>query len=58
MDYYQCEKCGRVFDEFRMNFKYASENGKCLCEKCIKQEKEDYESYLSSSKLIIKENEI
>ena len=38
MDYYKCENCGKVFDEFEMNFRYASENGKCLCRECIKQE--------------------
>jgi len=34
-DYYKCEECGTVFTEWEMNFKYASENGKCLCQECI-----------------------
>jgi len=34
MDYYKCEKCGRIFDEFEMNFKLAQIDKKCWCEHC------------------------
>ena len=36
-DYYKCKKCGKVFDEFEMNYLYASTNGVCLCHECIKE---------------------
>ncbi len=35
-DYYKCESCGIVFDEFEMNYKAAQEDKKCLCAKCRK----------------------
>ena len=38
MDYFKCEKCEKVFDEFEMNFKYASEHGECLCKTCIEEQ--------------------
>ncbi len=38
MDHYKCEECGKVFDEFEMNFRQAAEHGKCLCDDCIKKE--------------------
>lgn len=34
MDYYKCENCGEVFDEFEMNFSLAQIDKKCWCEKC------------------------
>lgn len=34
MDYYKCEECGKVFDEFEMNFKYAQIDKKQLCGSC------------------------
>lgn len=37
MDYYKCEKCGKVFDEFEMDFKFAQEYKKTLCENCKKE---------------------
>ena len=39
-DSYKCEKCGQVFTEWEMNYKYASEHGKCLCRGCILKEQE------------------
>ncbi len=39
MDYYKCDKCGRVFDEFEMDFRFAQEEGVTLCQKC----KEEYQ---------------
>lgn len=38
MDYFKCEKCGEVFDEFEMDFKYASEHGECLCKNCLEEQ--------------------
>ena len=40
IDIYKCEKCGHIITEWEMNFKYASEHGKCLCHGCILQEME------------------
>ena len=37
MDYYKCDKCGKVFDEFEMDFKFAQEHKKTLCENCKKE---------------------
>lgn len=34
MDYYKCEKCQEVFDEFEMNFKEAQKDKKTLCDNC------------------------
>ena len=34
MDYFKCDKCGRIFDEFEMDFKFAQERGITLCGKC------------------------
>ena len=39
MDYYKCDKCGRVFDEFEMDYKFAQEESVTLCRKC----KEEYQ---------------
>jgi len=33
-DYYKCERCGKVFDEFEMNYKAAQEDKKTLCREC------------------------
>lgn len=33
-DYYKCERCGEVFDEFEMNYKEAQIDKKTLCRKC------------------------
>lgn len=33
-DYYKCEKCGKVFDEFEMNFKAVQIDKKILCRNC------------------------
>ena len=38
MDYFKCERCGEVFDEFKMDFRYASEHGECLCSKCLEEQ--------------------
>lgn len=38
MDYFKCERCGEVFDEFEMDFRYASEHGECLCKKCLEEQ--------------------
>lgn len=43
MDYYKCENCGKVFDEFEMNFKAAQKDKKTLCRKC--REKETMRKY-------------
>jgi len=40
MDYYKCEQCGKVFDEFEMNYKQAQIDKKCLCADCRKKIKE------------------
>jgi DNA-directed RNA polymerase subunit RPC12/RpoP len=37
MDYYKCENCGKIFDEFEMNFKRAQDTKETLCRKCIKE---------------------
>lgn len=37
MDYYKCEKCGIIFDEFELNFNFAQIEGKCFCERCEKE---------------------
>jgi len=34
MNYYKCEKCGKVFDEFEMNFKAAQIDKLCWCNEC------------------------
>jgi len=34
MDYFKCDKCGRVFDEFEMDFKFAQDAKCTLCHKC------------------------
>ena len=34
MDNYKCENCGKIFDEFEMNFKEAQIDKKCLCATC------------------------
>jgi len=39
MDCYKCDKCGSIFDEFEMDFKFAQEEGVTLCRKC----KEEYQ---------------
>ena len=57
-DYYKCEQCGKVFDEWEMNYKYASEHGKCLCSVCILKEAErpiDYRDALRALKTIEEE---
>ena len=38
MDYFKCEKCGKVFDEFEMNFKAAQEDKRCWCRECREKE--------------------
>jgi len=43
MDYYKCEKCGKIFDEFEMNFKLAQIDKKCWCEECRKPENKNTE---------------
>lgn len=34
MDYYTCEKCGKIFDEFEMNYRLAQIDKKCWCDAC------------------------
>ena len=34
MDYYKCENCGKVFDEFEMNYRAAQVDKKCWCRAC------------------------
>lgn len=36
MDYYKCENCGKMFDEFEMNFQAVQIDKKCLCDHCRK----------------------
>jgi len=36
-DHYRCEKCGRLFDEFEMNFKAAQIDKKTLCRECRRE---------------------
>ncbi len=45
-DTYKCEICGYVFTEWQMNYKYASEHGKCLCYDCILREMESTQEVL------------
>ena len=40
MDYYKCENCGIVFDEFEMNYAEACIDKEELCRKCRKELKE------------------
>lgn len=34
MDYYKCEVCKTVFDEFEMNYRSTQEDKQILCNKC------------------------
>lgn len=34
MDYYKCENCSKVFDEFEMNYRAAQVDKKCWCRAC------------------------
>ena len=34
MDYYKCENCGKMFDEFEMNYRAAQVDKKCWCRAC------------------------
>ena len=34
MDYYKCEKCGKVFDKFEMNYIAAYIDKHCWCRDC------------------------
>ena len=34
MDYYKCENCGKMFDEFEMNYRAAQVDKKCWCCAC------------------------
>lgn len=34
MDYYKCEKCDKMFDEFEMNYRESQIDKRVLCEKC------------------------
>ena len=36
MDYYKCEECRKVFDEFEINFKETQIDKKILCRNCRK----------------------
>lgn len=38
IDEYKCEKCGKRFDEFEMNYKAAQEDKKCLCRACREEQ--------------------
>jgi len=38
MDYYKCENCGKVFDEFEMNYREAQIDKRTLCDSCRKLE--------------------
>jgi len=49
MDYYKCEKCGKVFDEFEMDFKFAQEQKKTLCKDCKKIAQENKGAYLRAT---------
>jgi len=40
MDYYKCDQCGKIFDEFEMNFKESQIDKRTLCDKCRKELKE------------------
>lgn len=42
-DYYKCEKCGKVFDEFEMNYKAACTDKHCWCRECRSKTISDYE---------------
>ena len=33
-DTYRCEECGKVFDEFEMNYRAVQEDKKTLCRNC------------------------
>ena len=34
VDYYKCEECGKIFNEFEMNYKATQEDKKILCREC------------------------
>lgn len=38
MDYFKCDKCGKVFDEFETNFNKSAIHGKTLCIECWNKE--------------------
>ena len=41
MDYYKCDECGKVFDEFEMNYKEAQKDKKTLCRECREKERKE-----------------
>lgn len=49
MDYYKCEKCGKIFNEFDMDFRFAQEESVTLCQKC----KEEYQCKVEMMKEFI-----
>ena len=38
-DYYKCEKCSKVFDEFEMNYRASQIDKKELCRSCREKQK-------------------
>jgi hypothetical protein len=34
VDYYKCDKCRKVFDEFEMDFNFSQKEGITLCGEC------------------------
>lgn len=48
MDYYKCTNCGKVFDEFEMNYQEAQIDKKFWCSKCRLNE---YETYMETQRL-------
>jgi hypothetical protein len=45
MDYYKCEKCGEIFDEFEMNYRAAQIDKKCWCRACREKAEKTLQVY-------------
>lgn len=39
MCYFECDRCGKIYDEIEMDFKHVSEHGECLCQNCSELDK-------------------
>ena len=58
MDYYKCENCGKVFDEFEMNYREAQIDKRTLCDSCRKLESKYENEKTRQEKIKMKEEKI